>query len=101
LCISITPGIYLAKRLKLNPWWALPTTSILMLVAIGAVKNWPPCPAAVMFGAPATLSGYVLGFPIEWWKGYLYNLWPYVFTAGIGAILFLIVCRSMRTHQAA
>ena len=53
-----------------------------------------------MFGALATPSGYVLGFPIEWWKGYLYNLWPYAFTAGIGAFLFLIVCRSMRVHQA-
>ncbi len=51
-----------------------------------------------MFGALATPSGYVLGFPIEWWKGYLYNLWPYAFTAGIGAFLFLIVCRSMRIH---
>ena len=99
LCISIAPGIYLAKRLQLNPWWALPTTSILMLVAIGAVKNWPPRPAAAIFGALATPSGYVLGFPIEWWKGYLYNLWPYAFTAGIGAFLFLIVCRSMRIHS--
>jgi len=35
LRISIAPGMYLAKRLALNPWWALPTTSILMLVAIG------------------------------------------------------------------
>src|SRR5258705_9586154 len=80
LCISVAPGTYLAKRLKLNPWWALPTTSILMLVAIGAVKNWPPGPPALL-GAMSVPSGYFLGFPIEWWKGYLYNLWPYAFTA--------------------
>ena len=99
LCISIAPGIYLAKRLKLNPWWALPTTSILMLVSIGAAKNWPPGPPALL-GAMSVPAGYFLGFPIEWWKAYLYNLWPYAFTAGIGAFLFLIVYRSMRIHQA-
>lgn len=98
-CISIAPGMYLAKRLALNPWWALPTTSILMLVTIGAVKNWPPRPAAFIFGALTTPSVYVLGFPIEWWKGYLYNLWPYACTAGIGAFLFLIIYRSMRIHK--
>ena len=60
-----------------------------------AVKNWPPRPAAFIFGALTAPSGYVLGFPIEWRKGYLYNLWRYAFTAGIGAFLFLIVCRSI------
>jgi hypothetical protein len=99
LCISIAPGIYLVKRLKLNAWWALPTTSILMLVSIGAAKNWPPGPPA-MLGAMSVPSGYFLGFPIEWWQAYLYNLWPHAFTAGIGAFLFLIVCRLMRVHQA-
>lgn len=101
LCFSLAPGIYVAKRHELNQWWALPTTSILMLVAIGAVNNWPPRPPVAMFGAPDIPSGYVLGFAIEWWKAYLYNLWPYAFTAGIGGFLFLIACRLLRIRQSA
>jgi len=100
LSVSIAPGIYFARRFKLNSWWVLPTTSILMLVAVGAVKNWPPRPPAVL-EAWSVPSKYFLGFPSEWWKAYLFNLCPYAFTAAIGTFLFLIVSRSMRSHQAA
>ena len=100
LCIAIAPGLYIAKRLKLSPWWTLPMTSILMLLAIGAVKGWPPSPTAAIFGALAAPSSYFLGFPIDWWKGYIYNLWPYAFTAVSGAFLFLMVSHFMPGHRA-
>jgi hypothetical protein len=99
LCLSVAPGIYLVKRLRINALWALPSTGVLLYVLLGAAKNWPPGPPA-MLGAMSVPSGYFLGFPIEWWKAYLYNLWPYAFFPGIGAVLFLIVHRAMRGDQA-
>lgn len=95
LCMSIMPGVYLVKRFKLNAWWVLPSTAILIHLLIGAAKSWPPGPPAI-FGAMPVSAGYIFGFPIGWWKAYLFNLWPYVLFSSIGAFLFLIVHRSMR-----
>jgi hypothetical protein len=84
--VCLVPGITLVRRFALNGWWALPCTAVLIEIAIGAVRHWPPTswgPAEISYIGPTPP-------PINYWYFYLYSLWPDAFMALVSALILLL-----------
>jgi|KBSMisStaDraftv2_1062788.scaffolds.fasta_scaffold281259_2 hypothetical protein len=99
--VWLAPGIVLARRLAVTPVWVLPSLAGLTEVLIGAIRHWPPTqwwPVIFTGGIPKP-SGYVLGFPVEAWYGYIYSIWSITFTAMIAALSFLVALRYVRPNN--
>src|SRR5882724_6731362 len=96
--ISLAPGIFLAKRLRLNPWLVLPSVAALVQLIIGAIAHWPPTqwwPIHVAGQMPVP-SAYFLAIPVAAWRGYFYSLWPKIFMAIVAAMSLLGVLFMLR-----
>ena len=63
ICVSVAPGIYLVKLLRINPWWTLPSTAVLIYVSIGAAKSWASQSSGNCWVDIHGLSGYNSWFP--------------------------------------
>jgi hypothetical protein len=90
--VCLVPGIVLVRRFALNGWWALPCTAVLIEIAIGAVRHWPPTswgPAEISFIGPTPA-------PINYWYFYLYSLWPDAFMALVSALMLLFARHFLR-----
>src|SRR5262249_6568836 len=100
--MSLAPGIVLVKRFALNPWWVLPWTAVLVQLLLRAVTHWPPTRwwPMIITGGPPTPSAYVLGIPIEAWRGYFYSLWPSSFIALVAALSLLVAQHFVRNDDA-
>ena len=96
--ISLVPGIFLAKRFRLNPWLVVPPVAALVQLIIGAIAHWPPTrwwPIHVVGQMPVP-SAYLWAIPVEAWSGYFYNLWPKTFMAIVAAMSLLGVLFLLR-----
>jgi hypothetical protein len=83
--VCLVPGVSLIRRFALNGWWVLPCTAVLIEIAIGAVRHWPPTswgPAEIIFLGPTPP-------PFNYWYFYLYSLWPDAFMGLVSALMLL------------
>lgn len=92
VAVYVGPGIYLVIRFKLDPWWVLPGTAVLLKLLVTAIAHWPPARwwPLIIAGQLPEPSAYFLSVPVEAWHNYLYSLSPGVVRAFVAALSFLL-----------
>jgi len=103
IIVYVGPGFFIARRLRLNVWWVVPSIAVLLRLLVTAAAHWPPSrwwPTVETGAGSPKPSRYVLSFGIEAWHGYLYSLWPATFVALVAAMSFLVALQLTRPNNA-
>jgi hypothetical protein len=91
--VWLVPGIAAAMRFHLPLWLAGPVSAIAVEIARAGIIHWPPSrwwPTIITGGVPLP-TGYLFGYPIEAWDGYLYSLRAGCLEAFVAALTLLAV----------
>jgi hypothetical protein len=92
--VWLVPGILLATRAR-SPffWLIIPIVAELVEVTRSGITHWPPSywwPNIVIGGTPQP-SGYLFGYGVEAWEGYMFSLRPGCIEALAAALLLVAV----------
>jgi hypothetical protein len=94
--VWLVPGILLATRLRRPVFWiTIPIVAELVEVSRSGIAHWPPSrwwPLIVTGGTGTPEpSGYLFGYGVEAWDGYMHSLRPGCLEALVAALSLIAI----------